>query len=133
MEVDAWKAVSTIFWLIIVIEIISVAFWWLITEYDTIGTLVYIITFVTVFSGTIAIIVYRRHRKKLPQFDERLQKHYDRSIMIAGIASLAVLLQITVVEIITGLNFRAIEILVAVGTVFYVVVAAAYIVQSRSG
>jgi hypothetical protein len=130
MEIDVWKHLLRFFYFFILIELIVVELWWILTSWDVSGLFIFIVTFIVFFVGTWAIIS-RKRRKDLPQTDERLQKHFERAILFAGLGGLAMLLQVTVVEIITGENFRAIEIFGLVIGVSYVVAAATYLIQNK--
>ena len=127
MKIDIWKLIFRFFYLIIVLELIGVLLWSL---SDVTGLFTFIITFAVISFGVWAITSHKR-RKELPQTDERLQKHAERSLTFAGLAGLAILLQVTVVEIITGVNFKAIEIFAIVIVGYYVVAAATYIIQNK--
>lgn len=129
MEIDIWKLIFRFFYLIIIIELIGVLLWTILTLSDETGLFIFIITFV-VLSGLWTITSHKR-RKDLPQTDERLQKHFERSIMFAGLAGFVILLQVTVVEIITGVNFKAIDIFGITVLVFYAVAAATYLIQNK--
>ena len=129
MKIDIWKHIFRFFYFLIIIELIGVLLWNL-TRWDETELFIFIITFVVIFSGTWTILSHKR-RKDLPQTDERLQKHFERSIMFAGLAGLAMLLQVTVVEIITGVNYEAIEIFGIIMGVSYAVAAATYIIQNK--
>ena len=129
MKIDIWKHIFRFFYFLIIIELIGVLLWNL-TRWDETELFIFIITFVVIFSGTWTILSHKR-RKDLPQTDERLQKHFERSILFAGLAGLAMLLQVTVVEIITGVNYEAIEIFGIIMGVSYAVAAATYIIQNK--
>ena len=129
MVIDIWKHIFRFFYFLIIIELIGVLLWNL-TRWDETELFIFIITFVVIFSGTWTILSHKR-RKDLPQTDERLQKHFERSILFAGLAGLAMLLQVTVVEIITGVNYEAIEIFGIIMGVSYEVAAATYIIQNK--
>ena len=130
MKTNIWKFTFNFFYLIIVIEMIGVLLWVILTQSGETGLFIFVVTFVVFFVGTWAIISHKR-RKDLPQTDERLQKHFERSILFAGLGGLAMLLQVTVVEIITGVNFKAIDIFGIVMGVSYVVAAVTYIIQNK--
>ena len=130
MKIDIWKHIFRFFYFFIIIELIGVLLWTILRRGDETELFIFIITFVVIFSGTWTILSHKR-RKDLPQTDERLQKHFERSIMFAGLAGLAMLLQVTVVEIITGVNYEAIEIFGIIMGVSYAVAAATYIIQNK--
>jgi hypothetical protein len=130
VKIDIWQHLFRFFYFIIIIELIGVELWWILTSWDVSGLFIFIVTFVVFFVGTWIIISHKR-RKDLPQTDERLQKHFERSILFAGLAGLATLLQVTVVEIITGVNFKAIEIFGVVVGISYVAAAATYLIQNK--
>ena len=130
MEIDLRKHLFRFFYFFIVIELFGVGLWWMLTHWDVPGIFIFFITFVVFFSVTWVIISHKR-RKDLPQTDERLQKHFERSILFAGLGGLAMLLQVTVVEIITGVNFEAIDIFGVVIGASYLVAAVTYFIQNR--
>ena len=126
MKIDIWKLIFRFFLYISIIELIGALLW---TLSDETGLFIFIITSVVLYFGL--TITSHKRRKDLPQTDERLQKHAERSLTFAGLAGLAILLQVTVVEIITGVNFKAIDIFAIVIVGYYVVAAATYIIQNK--
>ncbi|PWI49333.1 hypothetical protein CEE45_02020 [Candidatus Heimdallarchaeota archaeon B3_Heim] len=131
MKLNLQQILLYLFLSVLTIEYLGVLSWWLI-DIDSDIAFVFIFEFVLIFFGTLAFITFKRKRGT-PQTDERIEKFNERSIMVGGIAGLLMLLQVTVVEIITGLNFRAIDILFIVGMTFFATIAAANFVQTRFG
>ena len=127
MKNDIWKLIFRFFYLIIVLELIGVLLWSL---SDVTGVFIFIITFAVMFFGYWTITSHKR-RKELPQTDERLQKHFERSLIFAGLAGLAILLQVTIVEIITGVNYKPEIVFGIVIGGYYVVAAATYLIQNK--
>lgn len=131
MKLNVQQIIMGVFLSVLTIEYLGVLSWWLI-DIDSNSAFVFIIEIVLMFFGTLAIITFRRKRGTL-QTDERIERYNERSVMVGGIAGLLMLLQVTVVEIITGLNFRAIDIFLIVGMTFFATIAAANAVQTRFG
>ena len=127
MKNDIWKLIFRFFYLIIVLELIGVLLWSL---SDVTGVFIFIIMFAVMFFGYWTITSHKR-RKELPQTDERLQKHFERSLIFAGLAGLAILLQVTIVEIITGVNYKPEIVFGIVIGGYYVVAAATYLIQNK--
>jgi hypothetical protein len=127
MKIDIWKLIFRFFLYISIIELIGVLLW---TLSDVTGLFIFIITSAVISFGYWTITSHKR-RKELPQNDERLQKHAERSLTFAGLAGLAILLQVTIVEIITGVNFKPIEVFGIVIAGYYVVAAATYLIQNK--
>ena len=127
MKNDIWKLIFRFFYLIIVLELIGVLLWSL---SDVTGLFTFIITSAVISFGLWAITSHKR-RKELPQTDERLQKHAERSLIFAGLAGLAILLQVTIVEIITGVNYKPEIVFGIVIGGYYVVAAATYLIQNK--
>jgi len=131
MKLNVQKIILYVFLSVLTIEYLGVLSWWLL-DIDSDVAFVFIIEMVLIFFGTLAIITFKRKRGTL-QTDERIEKFNERSFMVGGIAGLLMLLQVTVVEIITGQNFRAIDILIIVGMTFFLTIAAANVIQARFG
>ena len=130
MKLDAWKTVLNVFWLILAIETLIVVFWVMVGS--EIPLFVFIAYFLSIFFLTLSIIAFKR-KKGILQVDERTKMLYERSVMIAGIAGLLMLLQIAIVEIISGIIFRATSTFLIAGMVFIVTIAVANTVQNRFG
>ena len=131
MKLNVRQIILYVFLSVLTIEYLGVLSWWII-DFDPDNIFVFIINFVLIVFGTLAILTFKRKRGTL-QTDERIEKFNERSAMVGGIAGLLMLLQVTVIEIITGLNFRAIDILIIVGMTFFAIIAAANVVQTRFG
>lgn len=65
------------------------------------------------------IILFKNARRNFIS-DERIEKNFERSYMFGGVAGILVLLQIAIIEIITGITFSTIAILYVVGIIFYI-------------
>ncbi|MHA2294651.1 MAG: hypothetical protein ACXAEU_19740 [Candidatus Hodarchaeales archaeon] len=134
MERTVQQVILGLFWLIIAVEFMGVIFWW-ISTLDPVNGLLTVFQLVFTLFLIFGLMAFMR-RRGMYQTDERIERHNERSVMIAGIVGMLTLLQVTVVEIITGLNFTALEILFAVGFVVMVTLAVLNIilqVQYRSG
>ena len=131
MKLNVQQIIKGVFLSIFTIEYLVVLSWWLI-DIDSNRAFLFILEIVLIFFGILAIITFKRKRGTL-QTDERIEKFNERSAMVGGIAGLLMLLQVTVVEIITGLNFRAIDIFIILILTFFATLAAANVVQTRFG
>lgn len=131
MKLKVQQIIIYVFLSVLTIEFLGVLSWYVI-DIDPNNAFVFIFEFVLIFFGTLAIITFKRKRGTL-QTDERIERYNERSVMVGGIVGILMLLQVTVVEIITGLNFRAIDIFLIVGMTFFATIAAANAVQARFG
>ncbi|MFW9991358.1 MAG: hypothetical protein ACFFD4_04800 [Candidatus Odinarchaeota archaeon] len=131
MELNVRQIILLLFLSVITVELLGVISWWLLAI-DPVAAPVFIIEIVLLFVSSLSIITFRRKKGTL-QTDERIERYNERSVMVAGIAGLLMVLQITVAEIITGLAFSSINILFITWLTFFAVLAIANFVQSRSG
>lgn len=131
MKLNVQQIIKGVFLSIFTIEYLVVLSWWLI-DIDSNRAFLFIFEIVLIFFGTLAIITFKRKRGTL-QTDERIERYNERSVMVGGILGLLMLLQVTVVEIITGINFRTIDIFLIVGMTFFATIAAANAVQAKFG
>ncbi|MFX1539109.1 MAG: hypothetical protein ACFFDI_33455 [Promethearchaeota archaeon] len=72
--------------------------------------------------------LFKNSRKALKS-DERTEKNFERSYMFGGIAGILVLVQLAIMEILTGITFSTIVILIIVGLIFYVTMLITAIIQ----
>jgi len=110
-----------LFGLLIPLEILGICLWWVSTLDPASGfwALLQIVLTLTLTFSFMAIM----RKRGFYQTDERTESYNERSVMIAALIGLVTLIQITVVEIITGLNFKAVEIFFVVAFVFMVTLA----------
>lgn len=73
-------------------------------------------------------VLFKNSRKALKS-DERTEKNFERSYMFGGIAGILVLVQLAIMEILTGITFSTIVILIIVGLIFYVTMLITAIIQ----
>ncbi|MFX0135653.1 MAG: hypothetical protein ACFFDN_18560 [Candidatus Hodarchaeota archaeon] len=73
-------------------------------------------------------VLFKNSRKDLKS-DERTEKNFERSYMFGGIAGILVLVQLAIMEILTGITFSTIVILIIVGLIFYVTMLITAIIQ----
>ncbi len=73
-------------------------------------------------------VLFKNSKKDLKS-DERTEKNFERSYMFGGIAGILVLVQLAIMEILTGITFSTIVILIIVGLIFYVTMLITAIIQ----
>ncbi len=115
---------------LVIIEFLGAIFWGILIKSLDLSSVIFLIIGLCI--GHLLFIskkVLSKNSRKNLMSDERTEKIFERSYLVGGIVGILVLVQLAIVEILTGITFSTVDILIIVGIIFYVTMLITAIIQ----